>query len=146
MEILKMQQDFQLALKKYDIELENIKTERTLKMAQWEADNKLKREEYEDGKAFRNQGLGALNDIVASAAAGFSARRGIISEEVVGQPPIADSDNVTPAGGVDNRRALVRGFKCQICGTPIAVTDEGEEVACPNKACGAIYQLERNSQ
>lgn len=135
LQIKKMEQDFQLAMKKYDIELDNMKTDREFRAKQWQSDYEFKKQEFEDKKASRDAGMSTLSDIAASFAAGLRGRTGeALPVEDLPTPAIsAKPDETTTPEPAETT------FNCRKCGMPITFDPNVRSFKCPNPQCGAQY-------
>lgn len=129
----------QITLKKLELDqakvLEGMQADRAdkqqafdLKLREFDEDSKRRWAEYADSRAFRQQGIEGVTDLVGAIGAG-------ITKEM---PP-----GKGKAGAVE---ASISQFPCQICGTLIPVEPGETHVFCSNEECKAEYDITKKGE
>ena len=141
LQMQKMQQDHELAMKNMDIQLAQFNQKFGLELAQFNEENKRKWQEYQDNKKMKEQGLGGLEDILGAIGAGLARDRQ--AEEISEAANI--SADVGNGGQEKQLIADLTKFRCPTCGSDIIVPEGAESASCPNEQCGAVYKIRPNS-
>jgi hypothetical protein len=138
LQLQQIKNEHELAMKKFDVELQRMQTDLQLRLTEMSENSKWKNREYEDDRKFKSSALEQVGDIAAGIAAGLGSAK--VAGGIAGQPEAADDTQYDqPQKG--RHSAVIEAFKCQTCGGDIKVPDEGDQVTCPNMECGTTYAL-----
>ncbi len=134
-----MAKDHELNMKKFDLEIEKMRTDLQFKLAQLADEAKWKEREWEDNKDYKKNALNRVTEIAASIAAGFTG--GPQGDQISGQPIPAYSPINSQPPPMNEPQIFVKSFPCQGCGEAIAIPDDATEVLCPTPNCGMAYTI-----
>ncbi len=106
-----------------------------LQLAEFSDNKELKRMEYQDKRAFRQEGLAGITDLVSAIGQGIKegGGPGVETEETTATPKKV-------AEGAD-MGAFISSFQCSVCGTEVGVKEGDETAKCPNSECNAGFTI-----
>ncbi len=136
LQINKIQNDHEMAMKKLDLEINRQTNEFSLRRLDQDEDRSLKRQEYEDKKKFLDTGLSGLQDLATSVASAIDLDLG-------GAPPSGKGAAVKEKGAAHEPEVevTVAAFPCPTCGTMVLVEEGINFAVCPNQQCKTGFNV-----